>query len=117
MSGRTLSRTPGTPSIIMSPDHRPWTQIRALARPDASPAPRSLTGAANDLNHNVSPPPLADRVYGGPSSASRSFVLAALWALHLDPDCRPTILKHGRERGQNERKPTDSHLYGGPQHR
>ena len=30
MSGRTSSaaRTPGTPSIIMSPDPRPWTQIR-----------------------------------------------------------------------------------------
>jgi hypothetical protein len=30
MSGRTPSaaRTSGTPSIIMSPDHRPWTQIR-----------------------------------------------------------------------------------------
>ena len=30
MSGRTHSaaRTPGTPSIIMSPDHRPWTQLR-----------------------------------------------------------------------------------------
>ena len=24
----TLARTPGTPSIIMSPDPRPWTQIR-----------------------------------------------------------------------------------------
>jgi hypothetical protein len=23
-----LAHTPGTPSIIMSPDHRPWTQIR-----------------------------------------------------------------------------------------
>jgi len=23
-----LARTPGTPSIIMSPDRRPWTQIR-----------------------------------------------------------------------------------------
>jgi hypothetical protein len=23
-----LARTPGTPSIIMSPDPRPWTQIR-----------------------------------------------------------------------------------------
>jgi hypothetical protein len=30
MSGRTPStaRTSGTPSIIMSPDPRPWTQIR-----------------------------------------------------------------------------------------
>jgi hypothetical protein len=28
MSGRTTARTSGTPSIIMSPDPRPWTQIR-----------------------------------------------------------------------------------------
>jgi hypothetical protein len=30
MSGRALSspHMSGTPSIIMSPDHRPWTQIR-----------------------------------------------------------------------------------------
>ena len=30
LSGRTpsVARTPGTPSIIMSPDDRPWTQIR-----------------------------------------------------------------------------------------
>jgi hypothetical protein len=30
MSGRTplTARAPGTPSIIMSPDHCPWTQIR-----------------------------------------------------------------------------------------
>ena len=40
LSGRTLSaaRTPGTPSIIMSPDPRPWTQIRlgAGTRDDVS---------------------------------------------------------------------------------
>ena len=27
-----LARTSGNPSIIMSPDHRPWTQIRLCAR-------------------------------------------------------------------------------------
>ena len=26
-----LARTSGNPSIIMSPDHRPWTQIRLCA--------------------------------------------------------------------------------------
>ena len=32
LSGRTSSaaRTPGTPSIIMLPDHCPWTQISSL---------------------------------------------------------------------------------------
>ena len=34
------ARTPGTPSIIMSPDPRPWTQIRLGAGTrNASPAP------------------------------------------------------------------------------
>lgn len=28
LSGRTPARMPGTPSIIMSPDQCPWTQIR-----------------------------------------------------------------------------------------
>ena len=37
---------------------------------------------------------LANRVCGGSSSASRSFVLAALRALHLDPDCRSTATRH-----------------------
>jgi hypothetical protein len=27
----SLARTSGNPSIIMSPDHRPWTQIRLCA--------------------------------------------------------------------------------------
>ena len=42
MSGRTHHQPapPGTPSIIMSPDHRPWTQIRlAPARHSASNRP------------------------------------------------------------------------------
>ena len=41
--------------------------------------------AAHDLNMS-SPRLPANRVCGGPSPASRSFVLAALRALHLDPD-------------------------------
>lgn len=36
----SAARTPGTPSIIMSPDPRPWTQIRLGAGPRiASSAP------------------------------------------------------------------------------
>jgi hypothetical protein len=41
------------------------------------------------LNHNVLRLIPANRVYGGSSPASRSFVLAALRALHLDPDSGP----------------------------
>jgi hypothetical protein len=40
-------RTSGTPSIIMSPDHCPWTQIRLGAGTrKASPVLRSLTGGS-----------------------------------------------------------------------
>ena len=44
----SAARTSGTPSIIMSPDPRPWTQIRLGAgMRDASPAPRcSVTGGS-----------------------------------------------------------------------
>jgi hypothetical protein len=41
------SPTPGTPSIIMSPDQGPWTQIRLGAgTPHASPAPCPTTGGS-----------------------------------------------------------------------
>jgi hypothetical protein len=45
LSGRTPSaaRTSGTPSIIMSPDHRPWTQIRLGA------------GTRNDVSRTTLP--------------------------------------------------------------
>ena len=33
----SAARTSGTPSIIMSPDHRPWTQIRLGAGPRNTP--------------------------------------------------------------------------------
>ncbi len=49
LSGRTpsVTRTPGTPSIIMSPDHCPWTQVRLGAGTrDASSAPQPLTGGS-----------------------------------------------------------------------
>ena len=46
LSGRTplAARTPGTPSIIMSPDPRPWTQIRLGA------------GTRNDVSRTHSVP-------------------------------------------------------------
>src|SRR6478609_11945257 len=97
MSGRTPSpaRTSGTPSIIMSPDPGPWTQIRLGAGTrNALPTMLSHGRAADDLNHNLFRLVLANRVCGGSSSASRSFVLAALRALHLDPDCRSTAIRH-----------------------
>src|SRR6476619_1070346 len=55
MSGRTPSaaRTSGTPSIIMSPDPRPWTQIR-LGTGKRNVNTNSVSQeAADDLNHNV----------------------------------------------------------------
>jgi hypothetical protein len=41
------------------------------------------------LNHNIFASSQAGQFYGGSSPVSRSFVLAALRALHLDPDCGP----------------------------
>jgi hypothetical protein len=59
----------------------------------------------DDLNHNVftssARPP---GVCGGSAPASRSFVLAALRALHLDPGPRPHRPKPGRGRGQTTEK-------------
>ena len=48
----------------------------------------------HDLNLNAFASSLANRVCGGSSPASRSFVLAALRALHLDPDLRSTAIRH-----------------------
>ena len=79
----------------MSPDHRPWTQIR-LGAGTRNVLPHHVLSrrAADDLNHNLFRLVLANRVCGGSSSASRSFVIAALRALHLDPDCRSTAIRH-----------------------
>ena len=86
------ARTPGTPSIIMSPDRRPWGPDKA-GRQHATLAlfgPEQLAEASHDLNRNIFASLRADPVCGASSSASRSFVLAALRALHLDPDLRST---------------------------
>ena len=58
LSGRTPfpARTSGTPSIIMSPDHCPWTQIRLGAgTPNARLLHRHVLTRRqrDDLNHNV----------------------------------------------------------------
>jgi hypothetical protein len=117
MSGRTLFGSPhtsGTPSIIMSPDHCPWTQIRPGAGTrNASPAPRFLTGGRICLEPQTLCLVPRRRVCGGPSSASRSFVLAALRARHLDPDCGPPRPSTGRERRPNNVETTNGHLYRG----
>ena len=93
------ARTPGTPSIIMSPDPRPWTQIRLGAGTPrfALFGPELLTEAPHDLNRNIFTSLRANPVCGASSSASRSFVLAALRALHLDPDLRSTALNTERK--------------------
>ena len=113
MSGRTPSaaRTPGTPSIIMSPDPCPWTQIRLGAgTPHASPAPCPTTGGSTCLESQrlclVSRPSACS----GSLPASRSFILAALRALHLDPGCGPPPPSTGRNEDKqttnNQRIPT-----------
>jgi hypothetical protein len=50
------------------------------------------------MYHCVFASSLANRVCGGSSSAARSFVLAALRALHLDPRLRSTAPDTGPER-------------------
>ena len=76
-----------------------------------------LREAAHDLNHYVFTSSPANRVCGGSSSASRSFVLAALRALHLDPDCGPPPQHTGRNEAKQHDNNHGSHLYGDPQHR
>jgi hypothetical protein len=66
----------GHPSIIMSPDDCPWTQIRLGAGTRNMHICRNSREAADDLNHNVFASILAAQLCGGSSSASRSFVLA-----------------------------------------
>ena len=59
--------------------------------------------AADDLNHNVFTSSLLATVFGGCLSASRSFVLAALRALHLDSRQRSTATRHmARNEPNNE---------------
>src|SRR6478736_7231676 len=81
----------GSPGAFGLPTHHPiFGSGWAPARSNASPAPRSLTGGRHDLNPAAPTPRLlADRVCGGSSPASRSFVLTALRALHLDPGFGP----------------------------
>ena len=67
------------------------------------------------MNHNLFRLVLANRVCGGSSSASRSFVLAALRALHLDPDCRSTAIRHmAGTRPNNETTNGSPPLQGSP---
>ena len=80
--------------------------------------PSTLAEASHDLNRNIFASLRADPVCGGSLPASRSFVLAALRALHLDPALRSTALN--TERGSEIKQRRNSqriHLYGGPQHR
>jgi hypothetical protein len=58
-----------------------------------------------------------DRKYAvGSASASRSFVLAALRALHLTPGPRPHRSQARVTTRPTTEMTTDSHHYGGPQH-
>src|ERR1700758_5583666 len=91
----------------MSPDHRPWTQIRLGAGTrDASPAPRLSREAANDLIHNVF------RLVPGPKEYAadprwprgRSSSLRC-GRLHLDPSCGPPT--PGQGTGTRPNNPTE----------
>src|SRR4051812_40410534 len=81
---------------------------------DASSAHILSREAADDLNHNVFasfPQPI--KYAADPRPASRSFVLAALRALHLDPDCGPPPHTRTGTRPTNTKTTKDPHLYGG----
>ena len=100
------ARTPGTlghhvagPSSV-DPDKAG----RRHARRMSCAPPHSLTEAADDLNHNIFTSSRPGQVCGGSSSASRTFVLAALRGLHLGPDCGPPPKHGGPERGQTAKK-------------
>ena len=80
-----------------------------------TPVTIPATGNAGAQHAAIWTPPASART--SPSSASRSFVLAALRALHLDPDCRPPPQARARTRQNEENGHNGSDLYGGPQHR
>ena len=65
------------------------------------------------MNHNIFRLVPADTVCGGSSSASRSFVLAALRALHLDPGSGPPP-EPGRNEAKQGKQPMDPPLRGSP---
>ena len=122
---RLSGRTPQQPARRAPHPHhvagpRPWTQISLGAgTPNSGARTPHFTPpeAAHDLKHHrvlVAPP----NSMRSTLSTSRSFVLAALRALHLDRRLRSTTTSHGRQRGTKERKiHALHHLYGGPQHR
>src|ERR1700687_1102233 len=120
MSGRTPSaaRTSGTPSIIMSPDPRPWTQIRlgAGTRNDVKIS-RTFGEAADDLNHT------GLRLVSRPTSMRWIRASLAVRRPRFAPGAppRPRLRvhrpKHGRNEARTSKNNTDPNLYGGPQHR
>lgn len=72
-------------------------------------------GMPHGLNRNSFPRPGPTTVCGGSSSASRSFVLAALRALHLDPDHGPPPPEHmGRNEAKQRKQPRIPPLRGSP---
>src|SRR4051812_353277 len=90
-----IHHDPASPGAFGLPTHHPiFGSGWAPARATLSRTTFSHGRAADDLNHNLFRLVLANRVCGGSSSASRPFVLAALRALHLDPDCRSTAIRH-----------------------
>jgi len=84
-----------------APARATWTPIRSRE-------------ASYDLNCNVFTSSRPARVRRGSSSASRSFVLAALRALHLDPDSGPPPKRTWPERGQTTKTTWIHTLRGSP---
>jgi hypothetical protein len=119
MSGRTPSaaRTPGTPSIIMSPDFRPWTQIRLGAGTRDVTTLSLAGGSRDDLNHNVF------RLV--PANQSMRRILIGLKVVRPRcaagapprPRLRSTAISHEAGTGPKQHETTNGRLYGGPQHR
>src|SRR5262245_26281913 len=79
----------------------PCTQIRLGAGTRNVVSTSMAWEEADDLNDKVFPLVQPDPVCGGSSPASRSFVLAALRALHLDPGRGPQRLTRARTRPNN----------------
>jgi hypothetical protein len=118
LSGRTIF---GSPYVGHPIDHhvagpRPWTQIRLGAGTPQriSYTKRSHIGGVHELNqlsHCVS---RVGQLYGGSLSASRSFVLAALRAFHLDPDSGPPNPAMTREQAKQLEISNGSTFTGDP---
>src|SRR5215208_4618215 len=118
MSGRThyqpARRAPHPSSCrrnsSVDPDKGQAGRRHAPSHPQSLPLVRAE--ASDGLNHNAFTlvRPTASMRWN-PPPASRSFVLAALWALRLDPGPRPHHHQARATTRTNKKTTTDSNLY------